>query len=223
MVPFLFNSRVKNNASMKNLTLNRPYRTLLFAALAVVFVMWGGESVLGADGGSVPQLDNSSNGSDDVIRSTGLDGVEDAQTIHPWDNNDLTDTTHLSDPGSARRHPKGTIETGGKELNGPGLDKRGADVIRPDRVTLLRNYPNPFNAQTRIEFALSQSGAASLEIYNLLGQVVQQVVWTHLDAGTHSYLWNGHSTKGMEVPSGVYFYRLESAETSAINKMVLLK
>jgi hypothetical protein len=223
MVPFLFNTRVKHNASMKNLTLNRSYLPLLCAVLTAVFVMWGGDAVLGAGQGDGPLLTSDGNGTDDVIRSTDLDGIDDVQTIHPWDNNDLSDTTTLSDPGSARRHPKGTIETGGKVLDGPRLDKRGSDVIRPDRVALLRNYPNPFNAQTRIEFALSQSGKASLEIYNLLGQVVQQVVWNHLDAGTHSYLWNGHSKQGVEVPSGVYFYRLEALETSAINKMVLLK
>jgi hypothetical protein len=223
MVPFLFNSRVKYNASMKNKKLNRVIRTLLQALLTGVFVMWGGDAVLSAGHGDVPQLKNDSNGSDDVIRSTDLLGSYDAQTIHPWDNNDLSDTTNLSDPGSLRRHPRGTIETGGKVLDGPSLEKQGTDLIRPDRVSLLRNYPNPFNAQTRIEFALSQSGRASLEISNLLGQVVQSVVWTHLDAGTHSYLWNGHSEQGLEVPSGVYFYRLESEETSAINKMVLLK
>jgi hypothetical protein len=208
---------------MKKQTLNRPIRLLLHTTLTAVIVMWGGDAVWGAGHSGAPQVENGSDGSDDVIRSTDLEGTGDVQAIHPWDNNDLSDTTNVSDPGTSRHRPKGTVESGGKVLDVPNTDKRGVGAIQPDRITLLRNYPNPFNAQTRIEFALSQSGPASLEIYNLLGQEVQRVVWQNLAAGTHSYLWNGHSSQGLEVPSGVYFYRLESQKTSAIHKMVLLK
>lgn len=146
-----------------------------------------------------------------------------ADPIHPWDNNDFGDTLNTN-PG-ARQNPKTTPDAPVRLTNTHLLTKATSPQpgARPEQIGFLRNYPNPFNAQTRIEFALEQPGVAKLEVYNLLGQVQSRVEWIHLEAGTHSWLWSGNASNGQPVPSGVYFYRLEVNQTSAIGRMVLLK
>jgi len=150
------------------------------------------------------------------------DDTPTAEPIHPWDNNDFGDTVNTS-PGVVRRRSKSIPAAPARLTDRDLLTKSTAPVARPEQIGFVRNYPNPFNAQTRIEFALEQPGVATLEVYNLLGQVQTRVAWTHLEAGTHSWLWSGNASNGQPVPSGVYFYRLEVNQTSAIGRMVLLK
>ncbi len=83
---------------------------------------------------------------------------------------------------------------------------------------LLQNYPNPFNPSTSISFNLPKASNVELVIYNQLGQAVSTVVNTRLNAGAHSYEWNAG-----DLPSGVYFYRLNAEGFSATKKMVLIR
>ena len=92
----------------------------------------------------------------------------------------------------------------------------------PLRFSLRQNYPNPFNAGTTIWFDLPRSSAVSVEVINVLGQVV----WTtsgQYAAGSHKIEWNGSSSSGRSVSSGVYYYRLRAGEYVETRKMVLLK
>ncbi|KPL04330.1 MAG: hypothetical protein AMJ90_01105 [candidate division Zixibacteria bacterium SM23_73_2] len=87
---------------------------------------------------------------------------------------------------------------------------------------LKGNYPNPFNPETNIAFALPEAGNVSLNIYNITGQLV----WSHSSwygAGEHEITWHGKNTFGEDVASGIYFCQLNFGEKSATNKMVLLK
>ncbi len=90
---------------------------------------------------------------------------------------------------------------------------------------LLGNYPNPFNPTTTIAFTLDKATPVSLVIYNALGQKVRQLLANKvMPAGTvHKVRWNGRDDLGRPVASGVYFYRLDSKEKSAMRKMILLK
>lgn len=83
---------------------------------------------------------------------------------------------------------------------------------------LAQNYPNPFNPSTSIEFSLAKTGNTKLEIYNALGQSVATLVNGKLAAGKHNVTWDARN-----VPSGLYFYKLESGAFSQTRKMVLLK
>jgi flagellar hook assembly protein FlgD len=85
------------------------------------------------------------------------------------------------------------------------------------------NYPNPFNAQTRIRFTLKTAGDVEVRIFNLLGQTVRQARLAGLTAGSHSWVWDGRVHRGGTAPSGVYFYRVESGGSAAVQRMVLLK
>jgi len=93
----------------------------------------------------------------------------------------------------------------------------------PREFALFQNIPNPFNATTRIDFNLPDAGKVTLTVYNVLGQSVATLVDNHLEPGRHHVEWDSRSDGGSEVPSGVYFYRLETASNQASRKMVLMK
>ena len=92
-----------------------------------------------------------------------------------------------------------------------------ANALRP-------NYPNPFNPETTIGYALSGDAIVSLTIYNLAGQVVRQLVdGEALAAGSYQAVWDGRSESGASVASGLYFYVLHAGDYVAKRKMVLLR
>lgn len=88
---------------------------------------------------------------------------------------------------------------------------------------LAQNWPNPFNPRTVIEYRLSNPGHVKLTIYNILGQKERVLVNEHQDAGSKSVIWDGKDEIGRELPSGVYFYKLETEEFTDSKKMMLLK
>jgi len=89
--------------------------------------------------------------------------------------------------------------------------------------TLSQNSPNPFNPSTRIDYNLAESGNVTLEVFNVKGQLVKTLVNTRLAAGDHNVIWNGRDNSGLPVSSGVYFYKLVTAKTNNLHKMLLLK
>ncbi len=94
---------------------------------------------------------------------------------------------------------------------------------RPQTFSLSENYPNPFNAQTQINYALPKDCNVKVTIYNLLGQRVKTLVDEHQSAGYKTVHWEGKDERGVEVASGVYFYRIQAEEFVQTKKMLLLK
>ncbi|UCE64966.1 MAG: T9SS type A sorting domain-containing protein [Candidatus Zixiibacteriota bacterium] len=88
----------------------------------------------------------------------------------------------------------------------------------PGEFALYRNYPNPFNATTTVEFALPEETEIELSIYNIVGQKVAVIYEGVKPAGMHTATWDAG-----KYPSGVYFARLESGAGSRAIKMLLLK
>ncbi len=95
--------------------------------------------------------------------------------------------------------------------------------LLPDDFELSQNFPNPFNPSTNIRFGLPVAGHVRLDIFNLLGQKVTTLVDADYDAGRHTVVWNGESSSGELVASGVYFYRLSAERFTETRKMLLLK
>jgi hypothetical protein len=93
----------------------------------------------------------------------------------------------------------------------------------PQRFSLRQNRPNPFNAETVIEYAIPRSESVTLTILNTLGQTVRVFDPGHQPVGVHSLVWNGCDEQGREVSTGVYFYRLEAGNFTDTKKMLLLK
>lgn len=108
---------------------------------------------------------------------------------------------------------------GGDEVrsNAAGAHAPGADFV------LLQNHPNPFNPGTTLSFSLTEAGPVKLTIHDAAGRLVRTLLNDDMDAGPHDFLWMGENGDGSRVPSGVYFYRLETREGVLMRKMVLLK
>lgn len=87
-----------------------------------------------------------------------------------------------------------------------------------DNFSLSQNYPNPFNPLTQIGFGISELGFVSLKIYSALGREVQTLVSEKLSPGTYIVEFSGN-----DLPSGVYFYKIQSGHFSEVKKMFLLK
>ena len=93
----------------------------------------------------------------------------------------------------------------------------------PEAFNLSQNYPNPFNPQTIIRFALPSDTRVKIEIFNILGQKVKTLLDQHLSAGAKEVSWDGKNSNGVEVGSGIYFYRIATKEFTDVRRMVLLK
>jgi hypothetical protein len=91
-------------------------------------------------------------------------------------------------------------------------------AIIPDRFNLYQNYPNPFNPTTKIKFDIDKSGFASLSVYDVTGKEIAKLVSQNLVTGTYEYEFNG-----VDLPSGIYFYKLETPNSSSVKKMSLIK
>jgi len=99
----------------------------------------------------------------------------------------------------------------------------GVDDVPVRQLALHHNVPNPFNPRTEITFALPKAQPVSLRVYDLTGKVVRTLASGEFPAGTHSVVWQGENDRGAQVASGVYFYRLSTAERDFTHKMLLLK
>jgi photosystem II stability/assembly factor-like uncharacterized protein len=91
-------------------------------------------------------------------------------------------------------------------------------VTDPMTFNLAQNYPNPFNPTTNISFNIPESGNVKLAVYNTIGQEVAVLVNGVVTAGQHEAVFNASS-----LPSGVYFYKLQTGSSVMVKKMLLLK
>lgn len=98
-----------------------------------------------------------------------------------------------------------------------------AAVDVPHAFALKGNYPNPFNAETMINFSLQEESYTVLTVYNLAGQKVRDLVNESLPPGEHRVRWDGHDAEGRKVATGLYIARLTAGSHIATHKMVLLK
>jgi len=96
-------------------------------------------------------------------------------------------------------------------------------VELPTEFALKPNYPNPFNPETTIEFALPKTSKVTLTIYNLMGQMIQELVNSEYSAGYQRVIWNGRDFNGNSVGSGVYIYALKADNFSQTRKMILMR
>jgi hypothetical protein len=93
----------------------------------------------------------------------------------------------------------------------------------PKEFALNQNFPNPFNPETNIKYALAEGSQVELRIYNMVGQVIRTLVSERQAAGRYTIRWDGKDDRGLSVSSGIYFYRLTSEKFSDVKKLMLLK
>ena len=93
----------------------------------------------------------------------------------------------------------------------------------PDEFALGQNYPNPFNPTTSISYQLPVSGTVRLQVFNLNGELVTTLVNGEMSAGYHTVEWNGLTSTGRSIASGVYLYRIQANEFVQVRKMIMMK
>jgi hypothetical protein len=93
----------------------------------------------------------------------------------------------------------------------------------PSEHVLGQNYPNPFNPTTTIDFMLPKSENVKLFVYDVTGSIIRSLADEPRNPGRNTITWDGRNDQGMEVPSGVYFYKLDAGSFSETKKMILLK
>lgn len=122
----------------------------------------------------------------------------------PW--SDILDTPRDSSPN-----------IGAYELNSPiGVDTNVHSI--PTNYTLFQNYPNPFNPSTTISFSIPTSSFVILKVFDILGNEIQSLVDGEKIAGNYLQEFNAAN-----LPSGIYFYRLQTINFIETKKMLLMK
>ncbi|MBK8984203.1 MAG: T9SS type A sorting domain-containing protein [Ignavibacteria bacterium] len=88
----------------------------------------------------------------------------------------------------------------------------------PIGYNLEQNYPNPFNPSTVVKFSLPKSSFVTLKVYDRLGKEISTLANEKKSTGTYQYVFNA-----VNIPSGVYFYTLQSDDYIETKKMLLIK
>ena len=122
--------------------------------------------------------------------------------------------THVTETTIIAQHPRL-----------PTVDVKEPVPDKPTEFVLFQNYPNPFNPRTVIGYSLSVNSLVSLNMYDVLGREVASLVNRKQQPGRYTVSWDAK-----DVPSGVYFCRLEAVNLAdpgkrltQVRKMVLLK
>ncbi len=118
-----------------------------------------------------------------------------------------------------------TLSRAAKEFKDIGTSIASTENNVPEDFVLNQNYPNPFSTgsvsgshSTTVSFRIPASGNVSLKLFDLMGREVESMLNSYLEAGNHQL-----KIDAANLPSGVYFYRLESGVNSAVRKLTILK
>jgi hypothetical protein len=158
-------------------------------------------------------------------------------TLVNWDarNNSLSAgslfTLHFAPGSDGFEPPFSIISADFSDNNGQkiepnydfgGIDDRG-DVETPSAKMVLTSSPNPFNSSTSIFLDLPAAGQYQLEVYDILGRKVKNLINGYHPAGATRIIWNGHDDADGEIASGTYFVRLQGEGQTRTTKLFLLK
>jgi len=124
--------------------------------------------------------------------------------------------------GGAKGQPYAVTATGA--ITSTGVEEvAGREPVLPREFDLGAAVPNPLGDQTEISFALPKASTVTLRVFTLTGQLVKTLAEGQRGAGIHRASWDGRDLLGNKVPSGVYFYRLETPSYSSTKKMVVVR
>ena len=98
-----------------------------------------------------------------------------------------------------------------------GTSGIGVDKL-PSEYQLSQNYPNPFNPETTIDFRIDADSHVNISIFDINGNLVQELVNEWKASGSHQVKFSGHS-----IPSGIYFYKMTTKGFADIRKMTLIQ
>ncbi len=108
--------------------------------------------------------------------------------------------------------------------NSSSVRENGA---HPDEFALHQNYPNPFNPSTMISYSLPSNARVSVVVYDILGNIVNELFTGEAQQGYNAIMWNGSNSSGLKVASGIYLYRItaqvDGRSYSDTKRMLMLK
>jgi len=105
--------------------------------------------------------------------------------------------------------------------NSVGVDNRSETL--PQRFALEQNFPNPFNPITTLRYELPEDSFVDVTVYDMLGNVVSNLVNANQSSGYKSVQWNATNNQGQPVSAGVYLYKIQVGDLVDTKKMILLK
>ncbi|MCC7430170.1 T9SS type A sorting domain-containing protein, partial [bacterium] len=199
-----FDSILVNLPSMANLVVKNTGNALL----TVSGMTFGATNPLNAQFSNPPNLPFSLQGGDSTIIEI---------TVFPTTLGALTSTLEIAN--NTTTNPNYVVDLIATVV----LEATENQNEIPKTYSLKKNYPNPFNPTTTIEFGIPEKSLAKLVVYNVLGQKVKTLVSKELTPAFYKFQWNGTDEANKQVSSGIYFYRLETSKFVKTEKMVLLK
>jgi len=170
---------------------------------------WNGSDNMPGGGYCSGDVDDDEGGEDedeDDMRCEDIDGQIECEAVGcEWNGSD--------------NMPGGGYCSGDVDDDEGGALNNDADLA----YNLLKNYPNPFNPQTTINFSVANPGIITLKVYDISGKEVSNVINGFYAIGNYSVKWNAMDINGNQLPSGIYIYQLNDGKSILSNRMVLLR
>ncbi|MGA9364223.1 MAG: T9SS type A sorting domain-containing protein [Bacteroidota bacterium] len=141
-------------------------------------------------------------------------GLRDGSTTMSFSNADFRDGANQT---IAVTTSGGTIQVGRSTV----VKEREHTV--PDVTVVGSCYPNPFNPSTTIRYNRAGAGYAKVQVYTLNGREVLSQFEEHQDQGEHRFVWHGRDHGGRRLASGVYFVFIETARSTAMTRVLLVR
>ncbi len=99
----------------------------------------------------------------------------------------------------------------------------GSDDLSNRNIQSMASYPSPFNSTINIVFTLSRSTPVMLDVYDIQGKLIRNIIKEQFNSGFHRARWNGLDQESKAVPSGIYFIKLKAGDYHLTKKVTLVK
>ena len=93
----------------------------------------------------------------------------------------------------------------------------------PLTFQVYQNYPNPFNPTTSVSYQLPDDGKVEVVIYNMMGELIKNLVDEKQNSGRNSIIWNATNNDGNQVSAGLYICTVRTSDHKQSKKMLLVK
>ena len=103
------------------------------------------------------------------------------------------------------------------------LSDHNVSQLVASEYQLNQNFPNPFNPITTLQYDLANDEFVNITIYDMLGNVINNLVQDNQNSGKNSVQWNATNNQGEPVSAGVYLYKIQVGDFVDTKKMILLK
>jgi DNA-binding transcriptional regulator YhcF (GntR family) len=103
-------------------------------------------------------------------------------------------------------------------------EDQAEDILESANDNLsVKSYPNPFNPETNIQYHINSASQVSLHIFDVQGKMIRSLRNEYQQSGTYTVRWDGLDDNGKQVPSGIYFLRINAGEETLNHRLVMMK